>query len=284
MTMSRSKNRQGRDLQSPPKRKEYNNDEGKTDLFGMAYLEDVVKWIEQQYTVDVLFVAVTGSHMWNLNTPDSDLDIRGIYAKPTEQVLSIFPGRDTIEACGVLDKNIDIQFYEIHKALGMIHKSNGNIIEMLMSPYAYPIEKHVNWAHLGKKHLSRRLRHYYKGYAHNQRKRAAVNRGGKALVYTYREAMAGIWLMRAGKIIFNFKSLKRKFEEYYGWKSSLLDWAVVNRGTCVEPEVWDKSFMPEWNKLEQMLDDEASRSILPEDVDHYSELNELLLDIRKKNW
>lgn len=257
--------------------------EGK-DLYGFTTDLEVKDWIEAQYGVKVLFLTITGSHMWNLNTPDADLDIRGVYIKPTEQILSIYPGRDTIESCGIMDKDIDIQLYEIEKTFHMLLNNNGNTIEMLMSPTTFYQEKFINWHHLARKSLCRKLAKYYKGYATSQRRRASVKKGGKALLYTFREIMAGIWLMRSGKIIYDFTKLKPMFEKYYGFKSSLLDWAVINKSASVEVEVWDKGFMKDWEKLCRIFDDEESKSILPKEVDNYTEFNELLLDLRRKEY
>jgi predicted nucleotidyltransferase len=259
------------------------NQEKKTDLFGMAYMEDIKDYIEQNYAVEVLFLVVTGSHMWNLATPESDLDVRGFYIKPTEQILSLYKGRDTIEANKIMGKEIDLQFYEIEKALHLLLGNNGNITEMMLAPTIFYQKKHIDFQGLARRSLCRKLKNYYAGYATSQRKRAAEKRGGKALTYTYREIMAGIWLMRTGKIIFDFSVLKRKFEQFYGWRSSLLDWSMVNKNASVEEDVWEQ-FMKEWEQLNLMLNDEEGRSILPKEVDNYSELNELLLDLRKNTY
>lgn len=250
------------------------------DLYGYTTDKEVKDWIESQYGVKVLFLTVTGSHMWNLATENADLDIRGIFIKPTEQILSIHKGRDTIESCGIMDKDIDIQLYEIEKMFRMILNANGNIIEMLMSPTAFYQEKFIEWKKLAKKSLCRKLANYYKGYATSQRKRATINRGGKSLVYTYREVMAGTWLMRTGKIIYDFTKLKSMFEKYYAFKSTLLDWAMKNKTTPITEEVWEGGFLEDWEKLCRIFDDEESKSILPKTVDNYSEFNELLLKLR----
>ena len=92
--------------------------EGK-DLFGMATDTEIVEFIKG-YGVRPLFLCVTGSHMWNLAEPNADLDIRGIFVKPTEIILSLHEGADTIEACNVLRKDIDIQLYEVEKAFQML--------------------------------------------------------------------------------------------------------------------------------------------------------------------
>lgn len=256
----------------------------KEDLFGFTTKDKVIDWIKKTYQVKPLFLCIAGSHMWGLNTKHSDLDIRGVYLKPTREVLSIHPGRDTIERVGAINDEVDIQLYELGKLLRGLLKSNGNYIEMLLSPLVFYKTENTNWREIGKKSISKKLAAYYKGYAHSQRKRAAKNRGGKALLYTYREIMAGIWLMRTKKIIFNFLSLKRDFEKHYGFTSSLLDWSLNHKDVPIEDKVWEHEFKDDWQELIAIFEDEKSKSELPESVENTAEFNELLLKVRLKRY
>jgi uncharacterized protein len=254
------------------------------DLFGMATDKEIIEFL-QGYGVKPLFMCITGSHMWNLNEPNSDLDIRGIYIKPTEMILSLHKGKDTIEACNVLRKDIDIQFYEIEKAFNMLQAHNGNIVEMLLSPTTFYQTLEVDWQKIAKKYLTKKLAHYYKGYYFSQRERATRNRGGKALVYTYREIYQGIYLMRHGKLIYDFHELKNYFEKEYQ-PSKLLDKFLDRKKSwsVPVPEETLRKFEAEWEVLLSIFDREYRTSQLPETFDGYSELNDLLLDLRKRNY
>jgi predicted nucleotidyltransferase len=253
------------------------------DLFGMATDTEIIEFIKG-YGVRPLFLCITGSHMWNLAEPDADLDIRGIFIKPTDIVLSMHKGADTIEACNVMRKDIDIQMYEVEKAFDMLQVHNGNVVEMLLSPTCFYKTMDVDWIQIAKRYLTKRLAHYYKGYYHSQRERAMRNRGGKALTYTYREIYQGIWLMRTGKLVYDFHELKNIFEREF-MPSKILDkW--LNRKTWNTP-VSEKEilkFEKEWEVLLSIFEREYRASNLPEDYDGYSVLNEELLEMRKKEW
>jgi predicted nucleotidyltransferase len=256
--------------------------EGK-DLFGMATDVEIIEFIKG-YGVTPIFLCVTGSHMWNLAEPNADLDIRGIYVKPTDVILSLHKGADTIEACNVLRKDIDIQMYEVEKAFNMLQEHNGNVVEMLLSPTKFYETLDINWTEIAKKYLTKRLAHYYKGYYNSQRDRAMRNRGGKALTYTYREIYQGIWLMRTGKLVYDFRELKNIFEQEF-MPSKLLDkWLERKTWNTPVPELEIRKFEKEWEMLLAMFEREYRASNLPEDYDGYSTLNEELLEIRKKNW
>ena len=179
-------------------------------LYGMATDKEIIDFI-RGYGVEPLFLCVTGSHMWNLAETGADLDIRGVYVKPTEMILSLHKGSDTIEACNVLRKDIDIQLYEVEKAFNMLQAHNGNVVEMLLSPTRFYQTLDVDWQKIANYYLTKRLGFYYKGYYHSQRTRAARNRGGKALIYTFREIYQGIYLMRHKKLIYDFHKLPAEF-------------------------------------------------------------------------
>lgn len=241
-------------------------------------------WMNAQIKESVLFAGVTGSHAWGLGRPESDVDIRGVYVKPTRAVLSLHPGRDTVErlrrdANGLSES--DVQFYEIGKACHMCLAHNGNLIELALSPSVfYATTEGTTFREIAKKFLTKKLANYYRGYATSQRRRAAQNRGGKALVYTYREIFAGIWLMREGYIEYNFRSLWQHVEESGVYHSTLLP-RIFNRPKVeLVGQEEMQHFEREWDELQVVFDASVRGSPLPESYDGYNELNDLLLHVR----
>lgn len=212
------------------------------------------------YDIQPLYAVVTGSHSWGLERPDSDIDIRGIYGWPIRRAISLFPGRDNVE---LTSGKLDVQAYELAKLLRMLCAANGNVVEMLHNPLV--LYAHEKWGErlvsLGHQCLTRRLVNYYRGYATSQRKRAMQNRGGKALVYTYREVYSGICLMATGEIIFDFEELCKWMEQQF--HSQLLVWALENRHIPITTDQLEL-FKDEWQELTTLLDIEMSGSLLPE--------------------
>jgi hypothetical protein len=239
--------------------------------------------IEDEYGVTVLLLGISGSHMWGLDRPDSDVDIRGIYIKPLKQVLSLTPGRDTIEA--TLHDRYDIQLYEIGKALTMLNNNNGNLVELILSPTIFYHPLDIMFDKIAMQYVTKELFYYYRGYYESQRKRASLNRGGKALLYTYREIMQGIYLMRTGKIINNFVQLKHQYKTTIGDYPELVD-------KYSDRSLWGRylddvellQVKHDWDILSQMLEMERNESKLPEKYDGTAELIELLYSTRMRYW
>lgn len=228
--------------------------------------------------VDPIILVVTGSHSWNLARPDSDIDIRGVYGWPTHRALGLYPGKDTMQGTG----EVDFQAYELAKALRMLCAANGNIVEMLHNPL---IVHNTEWGFalqvLSQLCMTKRLADYYLGYATSQRKRAMQNRGGKALIYTYREIFSGLVVMAEAEIIFDFGKLRPLVESRW-YRSQVLPWAMENRTTPTPPDIME-AFDREWEEVCALLRSEKQRSNLPDrEPDTFPDAcNELLLEYRE---
>ena len=73
--------------------------------------------VEEAHDVRVLFAVESGSRAWGFPSPNSDYDVRFIYAHPREWYLSLDleQRRDVIE-CEIVD-DIDLSGWDIRKAL-----------------------------------------------------------------------------------------------------------------------------------------------------------------------
>lgn len=91
--------------------------------------------IEAQENVRILFAIESGSRAWGFPSPDSDYDARYVYVRPKEWYLSITPGRDVLEL--PIDDLLDINGWDIKKALGLLMKPNPVMLEWLSSPIRY---------------------------------------------------------------------------------------------------------------------------------------------------
>jgi predicted nucleotidyltransferase len=89
----------------------------------------------QHYGCRLLFAGESGSRAWGLQSPDSDYDVRCIYAHPTRWYLSIEDHHETIET--VFPDDIDIAGYELRKALRLFSTCNIPINEQIQNPVFY---------------------------------------------------------------------------------------------------------------------------------------------------
>ncbi|MER2527236.1 MAG: nucleotidyltransferase domain-containing protein [Candidatus Competibacter denitrificans] len=93
--------------------------------------------IERTESVRILFACESGSRAWGFASPDSDYDVRFLYAHPRDWYLSIHVERrrDVIER-PIVDL-LDINGWDLRKALQLMLKSNPPLFEWLHSPIVY---------------------------------------------------------------------------------------------------------------------------------------------------
>lgn len=77
----------------------------------------------------------SGSRAWGFPSPDSDYDCRFIYIRKPEQYLSLFPKRDVLEL--PMTSVLDINGWDLAKALKLLLKGNAVVIEWLTSSISY---------------------------------------------------------------------------------------------------------------------------------------------------
>ena len=88
--------------------------------------------IENKCHVKILMAVESGSRSWGFASPDSDYDVRFIYMHAPEDYLRIDPIRDVIE--WKLDEVLDINGWDLKKALLAFGKGNPNVMGWAASP------------------------------------------------------------------------------------------------------------------------------------------------------
>jgi len=94
-----------------------------------------IRAIEESERVVAFYACESGSRAWGFPSSDSDYDVRLLYLHPVEWYLSIEPKRDVIEQ--PIDNQLDINGWDLKKALGLFRKSNPPLLEWLGSPFIY---------------------------------------------------------------------------------------------------------------------------------------------------
>lgn len=91
--------------------------------------------IEKKEHVRILHAVESGSRAWGFASPDSDYDVRFVYVRKREDYLAIEEPRDVIEY--QLDEVLDINGWDLKKALKHFAKGNATLFEWSGSPVIY---------------------------------------------------------------------------------------------------------------------------------------------------
>ena len=94
-----------------------------------------LKEIEKKENVKIVLAVESGSRAWGFASKDSDYDVRFVYVRRLEDYLKLENTRDVIE--WQLDETLDINGWDVKKALQLMYESNPSIFEWLSSPIVY---------------------------------------------------------------------------------------------------------------------------------------------------
>ena len=93
--------------------------------------------VQREHEVRILLAIESGSRAWGFASPDSDFDVRFIYCRAKDWYVAV----DLEERRDVIDypivDEIDLNGWDIRKALRLFWKSNPALIEWLQSPIKY---------------------------------------------------------------------------------------------------------------------------------------------------
>ena len=91
--------------------------------------------IERKENVKILHCVESGSRAWGFASPDSDYDVRFVYVRKKNDYLKLNEERDVIE--WQLDDVLDVNGWDLKKALKLLYKSNPTLFEWNSSPIVY---------------------------------------------------------------------------------------------------------------------------------------------------
>ena len=105
-------------------------------------MRDIVKEINEKFdeieakeNVHILHAIESGSRAWGFASPDSDYDVRFVYVRRKEDYLKLNEPRDVIE--WQLDEVLDINGWDLKKALLQFARGNATLFEWCGSPIVY---------------------------------------------------------------------------------------------------------------------------------------------------
>lgn len=94
-----------------------------------------LKEIEEKENIKILHAVESGSRAWGFASPDSDYDVRFIYVRNSDFYLSLRETKDFID--WELNEVLDINGWDLKKALQHFQKSNATLFEWSNSPVVY---------------------------------------------------------------------------------------------------------------------------------------------------
>lgn len=242
-------------------------------------ISEKLQQIEIQENVRILHAVESGSRAWGFASPDSDFDVRFIYVRPRDYYLKLERTRDVLEF--PINDLLDINGWDLQKALRLLHRSNPTLLEWFRSPVVY---KETDFSHefipLMQNYFSskRGLYHYlsmadrnYREYLRGEMVRA------KKYFYVLRPLLACRWILRTNT------PPPMLFAELAAADFPAHLNESVQELLRIKMEVPEMKLIPRVNEINAFIEEklprikEQIRSLPEEHGQGYDELNELFL-------
>lgn len=235
---------------------------------------------EQPYPL--LFVTISGAHLYGFPSPDSDYDLRGTHCLPASQVVGLLEREETVEFSEVRDGlEIDLVSHDIYKFFEMLLKRNGYVLEQLYSPLIlHTTPEHDELKQIAVGCITKHHAHHYLGFAQNQWQMFYKEspRRVKPLLYVYRVLLTGIHLMQTGEIQANLVTLNEYFRLPYIPELIERKLNGTEKGTLDDANL--QFHETEYSRLVSVLEATAEKTTLPDAPSSRLALNDLLVRLR----
>jgi len=231
----------------------------------------------------LLFVTMSGAHLYGFESPDSDYDLRGAHVAPARLMMGFSAPPETYE---IMDKDspieMDLVTHDVRKFLLLLLKNNGYVLEQVLSPICvYSTPEYEELKALAPRTITKHHHHHFRNFGTNQWESVVKNGKPtvKGMLYTYRVLLVGIHLMRTHTVESNLRKLNEIF------KLSYIDDLIARKVAGREKaELADElsTHEKEFNRLLGWLEHEKQRTTLPDGPSCRAELEDLLIRLRMK--
>jgi uncharacterized protein len=236
----------------------------------LAEIDRRIKAIADHNRVTIPLAIESGSRAWGFPSPDSDYDVRFLYVRALDSYVSPWVPRDVIET--PLEDDMDVNGWDLGKAVKLMLKGNAVILEWLQSPIIYQADEDFKNAMLDlAQEVADRTglaRHYY--HLGMRQWRTYFQQGEmvpiKKLFYVVRPALALRWLrVNSTKTVppMDFQTLLIEAEtlpDLSGLFHALVTKKAVTRelGAAPVPELVSKFILTEFKLAESLCEGKAA--------------------------
>ncbi|MEL6545469.1 MAG: nucleotidyltransferase domain-containing protein, partial [Myxococcota bacterium] len=232
----------------------------------------------------IIWIGLTGSHSYGFPSPDSDLDLKGIFVLPARALLGVGSPQMTHDYLAQWrEREFDMTLHEVGKAAELLLQGNGNMLERLLGPLpVWSTDLGAHLAELARGSLSKRSANHYSGFFKGMQRECLVKLRenaltAKALLYGYRVALTGVHLLSTGELETNINSLGSRYG--FGRVEELVETKRLGEFHPVSPEMYEKTRV-DFEVLETRLQEARDQSPLPDAPLNSAAVNDFVIECR----
>ena len=163
-------------------------------------IADLLRKLEKEHNITILFAVENGSRAWGMDSQDSDYDVRFVFYRPLKDYITLNKPDEVItvafdenlEPHDVQGSLVDMSGFDIFKYLKLLASSNPTTIEWLNSPIVYLGDNNIELKPYMAANFSQEklFYHYFSLFANNYK---LYIREGKEITYKkYLYSMRGL--------------------------------------------------------------------------------------------
>lgn len=231
----------------------------------------------------LLLCGVTGAHHYGFPSPDSDLDLKGIHLAPTEALLGLSVPAETWDETEWFEGvECDLTSHELGKAMHLLLRGNGNMLERILSPYqVVRTDELAELQALARASVGKQVYGHYRGYFAGMQREHAREPRTKSMLYTYRVALTGIHLLTTGELEADVSVNGPRYGVPEVVELVALKAAAKEKASL--PADLDARFRAGWERLAVALDTAHAESALPEAARNAAEIERWVVARRKRS-
>jgi predicted nucleotidyltransferase len=231
-----------------------------------------------------VFLSISGAHIYGFPSEDSDIDLRGAHLLPLETVVGLATPVETWESDAVEIDGIpmDCVTHDLRKYLQLMTRRNGYILEQVFSPLVVFDSGNLDELRsLALGALTRTVVHHYRGFFRKQEQKvtSAEAPSAKSVLYLFRVAMTGLYLLRERRVVTDLRTLNNAM-----FGLPFIDDLIARKMDGGEHSHLDPTeaqhYVVHAKKLESQFDPTAEASDLPEQTPNLNAINDFLLRLR----
>lgn len=247
-------------------------------------VEEKLRKIASEHPYPLVFVTISGAHLYGFASPDSDYDLRGVHVLPARDVVGLDTGEETVQVEEIREGlELDLVTHDAKKFFTLMLKKNGYVLEQLLSPLIiYTTPEHEELKDIAAGCVTRHHSHHYLGFASNQWKLLEKEDPPriKPLLYLFRVLLTGIHLMKTGEIQANLNILNETYRLPY--IPELIEKKATGKEKTVLTGADMEFYREEYGRLVKELEAAEAKSVLPDSPSVKDGLNDLLIRLRMK--
>ena len=229
----------------------------------------------------VLFVTVSGAHLYGFPSRDSDVDLRGVHLLPLADIIGLREGDETQTRMWNRDGlDLDLVTHDLLKFARLMLRRNGYVLEQLLSPLVvHTTDVHARLIDLAPGVITRHHAHHYRGFARTQWELYEKTGELKPLLYTFRVLLTGIHLMHTGSVEAHLPTLLDTGIPAPSYVRELIQDKALAEHSLAE-DLDAKRQRADVEALHAVLDQAQEASPLPDEATAYDALHDLVVRTR----